>query len=411
MEATKAQHKTPARPGRSYRVARNWVRFGILLAALAVLGPLSADTDWSAYVGALSPFVTLGSLIAVRTVTVLSCLGLCMAVLVSIQRRLFCRWLCPSGLILDGMGRLGRAAGRKAARPRAVGEWLFWITIGSACLGYPLFLCLDPLAMFTSTFSIAQNTAVPARWYAASLLALLLSISWLRPGTWCRQLCPLGATQKLLFRLRQSGLRSLLTNKKSNALPRPRAHISRRAWLGLASGAAVALTLPKTVWSAPRILRPPGALPEPLFSGVCLRCGNCLRACPVNIIQSLGIRDVGAAWITPTLSFERDYCREDCVRCGAVCPSGALQSLTVASKVKTRLGKPKVLMELCLLADERECSHCRRWCPYGAIRYVFSEEDYMLRPEVDLDNCNGCGACETHCPVSPQKAISIEPVE
>ena len=115
------------------------------------------------------------------------------------------------------------------------------------------------------------------------------------------------------------------------------------------------------------------------------------------------------SWLTPTLRFDDDYCREDCVRCGEVCPSGALVPLALEEKRQVKLGRPRVDLELCLLADDRECAVCRNRCPYGAIRHVFDEKNYMLSPQVNLDLCNGCGACETFCPVSPIKAIRVEP--
>ena len=80
-------------------------------------------------------------------------------------------------------------------------------------------------------------------------------------------------------------------------------------------------------------------------------------------------------------------------------------------KAKVSLGLPRVDMGVCLLGDERECTECRRWCPYEAIRYVFSEAEYTLVPQIDLERCNGCGACEMVCPVKPKKAIVVVPCD
>jgi formate hydrogenlyase subunit 6/NADH:ubiquinone oxidoreductase subunit I len=83
--------------------------------------------------------------------------------------------------------------------------------------------------------------------------------------------------------------------------------------------------------------------------------------------------------------------------------------LGVGEKAKVALGAPEVDMSVCLLGDDRECSECRRWCPYEAIRYVFSEAEYTLVPVVDMAKCTGCGACEMACPVKPKKAIVVLP--
>ena len=156
-------------------------------------------------------------------------------------------------------------------------------------------------------------------------------------------------------------------------------------------------------------LRPPGALDEATFVGVCIRCGNCLRVCPADIVRPDQGKHGIAGLLTPTLHFQADYCREDCVRCTQVCPSGALTALALDDKPRVSIGFPKVDMNVCLLGEDRECAMCRNWCPYEAIKYVFSEETYSLSPVVDPRRCNGCGACENACPTSPTKSIVVVP--
>jgi ferredoxin-type protein NapF len=155
-------------------------------------------------------------------------------------------------------------------------------------------------------------------------------------------------------------------------------------------------------------VRPPGAREEPGFLGVCIRCGNCVRACPARIIEpDLAPRGI-AGLLAPVLHFRDDYCREDCTRCMDVCPSGALARLSLQQKRLRPLGLARVDMRVCLLSDDQECAICRNRCPYEAIAIAFSEADYSVTPQIDSQKCPGCGACEAACPTSPVKAIVVE---
>ena len=189
----------------------------------------------------------------------------------------------------------------------------------------------------------------------------------------------------------------------------PLGGIRRRTVLGAIFGVVWASATLKARKGVAAPLRPPGAVPEDRFTGLCIRCGNCSRACPTNIIShQLGSQDI-AGLLTPQVSFHADYCLETCNLCTEVCPSGALQPIPLDLKVHVPLGTPFVDMDLCLLGDDRECSHCRNYCPYEAISLQFSEELYTLTPIVNLDRCPGCGACQVACPTRPQRAIVVRP--
>jgi|GEM_PF-331341 len=178
-------------------------------------------------------------------------------------------------------------------------------------------------------------------------------------------------------------------------------------------------------------LRPPGATQEEVFSGLCIRCGNCIRACPSRILVPQGARPslaglltlwsgpktqtpVGAqqalaGFLTPMVRLDQDYCREDCVRCTQVCPTGALRPILPAEKPKVRIGLARVDMGRCMLAEARECFICRDRCPQQAIRTPFSPITYMVEVQIDPARCNGCGACQASCPTWP-RAIVVHPV-
>ncbi|MHC4351833.1 MAG: 4Fe-4S dicluster domain-containing protein, partial [Planctomycetota bacterium] len=271
----------------------------------------------------------------------------------------------------------------------------------------PLFLWCDPLALFSGLFLMAKRDQPLAGAVSFLLVTLLLIFSVLRPDVWCRGLCPLGALQDILSTVLRS-IRSKPRRTTDVDRSDSSAHaVARRTLLGLLVGAASSGILYLIGREASRPLRPPGAVGELTLKGLCTRCGNCLRSCPHDIIR----RDTGqhgvAGILTPVLTFDKDYCREDCVRCTKVCPSGALAGLDLSNKPNIRIGLARVDMNVCLLGEDRECSACMRWCPYSAIRYVFSEAEYTLVPVIDAGKCNGCGACEVACPTSPRKAIGI----
>jgi ferredoxin-type protein NapF len=285
-----------------------------------------------------------------------------------------------------------------------LGQWIALLTLAGACLGYPLLLWLDPLAFFAGLFSLRHPLSGPAAWLSAMGVPVVLLLSLFLPGAWCARICPLGAMQDLLSRLTRHATVARQPVSGDGLL--------RRIILAAALGTVWAATVRTIRGSALLIkpLRPPGAIAEPNFLGVCIRCGNCTRICPSGIVApDLGQHGL-AGLLAPVVRFRHDYCREDCTRCMDVCPSGALQRLSVAEKRLAPLGLPRVDMNVCLLADDRECSICKNSCSYEAIALVFSPADYVLTPHVDPHKCPGCGACEAACPTTPTRAIVVYPL-
>jgi ferredoxin len=412
-----------------------WLVRGLLFLALAfLLLPRSEAWPAAVVVPALSPLVAFASMLATRTIHLTASLGLAVAAIALLRRRWFCRWVCPTGLAIDGAGRLGLVLGRRGRSFPSLGPWIALVTLGGACLGYPLLLWLDPLAMFSGPFSLLSDAPGPGRWCASGFVAVvLLSVAW--PGVWCMRVCPLGAVQDLLW-LPAKALRSAIERRGRPTPPRSQPALAkayralpRRVVLGTAAGLVWAAAARVLHAKAPRCLRPPGALEETRFVGLCIRCGNCARACPERIIRpDLGEHGI-AGLLAPVVEFRDDscresskpdtgvvpseslkhYCREDCTRCTEVCPSGALVPLAADDKPTAVIGLARVDMNLCLLGDDRDCAVCRTWCPYEAITLEFSEAEYTLTPRIDPRKCPGCGACEVYCPTTPDKAIVVYP--
>jgi len=249
---------------------------------------------------------------------------------------------------------------------------------------------------------------VTAAWYSAAVIAGLLAVSAVWPGLWCARFCPLGASQDLLAYL-SKGIRRAFGKGGASTSREPGRGLPRRLVLGSLVGLGWAAAARALHAKSPRCLRPPGALEEADFVGLCIRCGNCTRVCPAEII-SPDQGDHGlAGLLAPVIEFREDYCREDCTLCSDVCPSGALRPIDVRDKPTATIGLARVDMSVCLLSEPRECAACRNHCPFEAIEYVWSEIDYALEPKVDAAKCPGCGACEVACPTTPAKAIVVYP--
>jgi len=401
---TQIDGKTGRERRRKY--ARNAVRAAMLVAAALLL---SASGEWrlAVIVPAASPLTTVTSLLATRMFQLASLVGLSVAAITLIRHRLFCRWACPTGTCAECCSMLNR---RRLWRPKLprVGQWVALLTLGGAAIGYPVVAWLDPLAIFSGSFGVLHSATSPrAAWYALGLATVLvLSVVW--PGLWCSSLCPLGAFQDLLFRLNLA-IRRVMFGKRKRSKKRATVGLSRRVVLASLAGVALAAMARGVRSAAGRVLRPPGAVDEERFTGLCTRCGNCLRACPANIIRPATAEHGISGLLTPELDFTDDYCREDCVRCSQVCPSGAIETISREEKATVSIGLPQVDMDLCLLGDDRDCFLCRSMCPYEAITLEFCEEEYTLTPRIDAAKCPGCGACQTACPTAPKKAIVIVP--
>ena len=378
------------------------VRCGALGAALVALGPWAPWRLATMAIVAASPLVAIGSALAARAVGLATLAALPVLVMVTLRRRWFCRWLCPVGLLSEQAGRLGSAAGRRAPRIAPVGHWLALVTLGGACLGYPALLWMDPLALLAGFVGAGwTGLATTAAWAAVAGFPVVLVLSFLTPGLWCARICPLGATQELLALFARRACRN------ADGGDEPGWRLGRRIVLAGGLGAASAMLARRSAGGPPRPIRPPGALDEARFRGVCVRCGNCVGTCPTRILHP----DLGShgllGLLAPVVRFEGGYCLEDCCRCGEVCPSGAIARIGVFQKKTTRMGLASVDMGLCLLSEGRECSICRNCCPYDAIETAFSEEEYTTVVAIDRERCPGCGACEAACPTSPRKAIVV----
>ncbi len=209
-------------------------------------------------------------------------------------------------------------------------------------------------------------------------------------------------------------------------------------------------------------LRPPGAVPEEEFIGLCIKCGQCLQVCPYDsiLLEDIdGKVGVGMAYIEPR---ERGCYLCEAFPCILACPSGALDhehdsielvhmGIAVVHNPEgclAKTGKPvpdaaidriyehtkvlsdeerrehkvipdptdpeKTVLQKQLLQKlekhrgEQPCTICADMCPFHpdpskAIGMVDAKGGGLL-PEI-REMCNGCGACVELCPADVIKVI------
>ena len=379
---------------------RAGIRLSVLIALLAAA--LFFPLLWLRYVlPALSPFFWACTLLSTRAVGLGFFVGLPMLAFTVWRRRGFCHYICPMGLIVEICAKARNGAKGSYRRVPRLGQWAALLSVGGAFVSVPLFLVLDPMAMFVGAAGTARTASLAVSGLAcAGLFALVIVVSLLFPLLWCRRLCPLGATQDMF-----AAARTACGKRRHDASGR---ELARRAFLGTGGGMALSVVgIQSARHTATDRLRPPGSVRETELSAMCIRCGNCTRSCPAGIIQPDLSPPTVTSLLLPTLDFERNHCLETCNQCGQNCPTGAIAPLPLAEKNEEKIGLAHINTRGCLLTFEKECGACALVCKREAITEVFSRETYSVAVEVDKERCTGCGACVAVC---PPRVITVMPL-
>jgi ferredoxin-type protein NapF len=284
-----------------------------------------------------------------------------------------------------------------------IGRWVAIFSLAAAITGIPLFILLDPMAIFNGFFAVFSEKLQLAVILSFFGLPVLLLVHLVLPGVWCTKICPMGGLFDILSQL-QKWWRKMDLKGKGTASG---ISFSRRIFLATGTGLFAGWIIPRWInLPEKQLFRPPAALNEKLFNTLCLRCGNCIKACPTKIIKHYTNPDKPVAWMTPEVSFENGgYCLGDCNLCGTVCPSGSISPFPVSAKKELFMASVEIGLEKCLLSDQKECDRCKAVCTYKAIKIVRTESPLIMKPLVDLSLCVGCGACAAICPAETIRMV------
>jgi len=165
--------------------------------------------------------------------------------------------------------------------------------------------------------------------------------------------------------------------------------------------------------ATPFALRPPGSLDEADFMARCIKCGQCVDACPYDTLK-LSTAESGMPIGTPYF-IPVDvpcYMCED-IPCLQACPTGAIDP-SLEHIEDSRMGLAVIDIENCLSWRGLRCEICHRECPVKGKAITIEHhprrisKHAMFVPVVHSDGCTGCGICEKACPTK-KAAIRILP--
>jgi len=335
-------------------------------AMLFILAPVQIGLFKGWY---LVPPMNPGHVLSMLLFVLMFCLGF-------FGRRFWCCHVCPTGALFSAINTL------RLTERRVTG----------ACIKCGKCLSACSFAAINDDFSTRPLTCTSCRT--------------------CRRACPGGAI-RFTWRWTPAEDSSRAGNVSFEAV------VSRRGVLAelggaVVAGAGVSLAAGRTsgATDADLPIRPPGSVPEARFLQLCVRCGQCIKVCPNNVLQPAGLEHGFNGLWTPKVVADWSGCEPTCNNCGQVCPTGAVRALTLEEKRAARIGLAEVNQQMCLPYAGREaCQLCVDECRvagYDAIEFIRVgseldqggkpvEDSGRLAPVVRADRCVGCGLCQMRC--------------
>ncbi len=147
----------------------------------------------------------------------------------------------------------------------------------------------------------------------------------------------------------------------------------------------------------PNAIHPPWSLETSAFIEKCTRCDECISACPEKILKK---GDGGY----PEVNFIAGECTF-CAKCVEACDSGAFKKTATKGddlKPEDAWNLNITFKENCLSLNAVICRACGDHCDEQAIQFKLKLGG-ISEPQVDHEECTGCGACVSVCPVHAVK--------
>ena len=211
-------------------------------------------------------------------------LGIPLLIIPLIKGRLFCWRICPLGFLAELAGNLNPRGKGLICHIPMINKALALIIAATAVVGYPLLIWLDPLCIFNGFFATWRMPFTAATLTTGIGFTAILVMNVIAPNIWCHRICPLGGFQEMLMLLVRR-TRGQNTKGESGSTPVLPFAVSRRTLLSSIPAAAAGVVAGKVFGpNGRKALRPPGADLERI-NALCARCGNCMRACPYQLIQ------------------------------------------------------------------------------------------------------------------------------
>jgi polyferredoxin len=252
------------------------------------------------------------------------------------------------------------------------------------------------------------------------------------------RLAPLPIKDRIVGDLKK-GLATLFGKKVISQIPetvRAAPDVPRRRWFFAAMAGVLAypfLRLSAAVNKRgfdKKAIRPPGSVEESEFLERCIKCDQCIRVCPTNVLQPSTLEQGGLEGLwTPVMNFAIGFCQLNCTLCSEVCPTGAIQKTTLARKLGVgafadrgpiSVGTAFFDRGRCLpWAMETPCVVCEEVCPVSPKAIGAYEEEVtrwdgkkvlLKKPYMRPELCIGCGICEHECPVVDSAAVYVTAV-